>query len=105
MNELETAIDWWANFAARIELEQQHFDDYLNDLDSRRSLARRIAEVADADDRRALLKKLKIADETFIRSTDSYPDGIVAWNTPFHPDTDWMFYRLPRKIGADFPQA
>lgn len=104
MDDLNASIEWWTAFAHRVHIEQQHFDDYLNDLDSRRSLGRRLDEVADVDIRRELTRQVKIADEEFIRNTDSYPDGIVAWNTPFHPDTDWMFYRIPRNTGRDFPQ-
>lgn len=103
MDKLESSIDWWVSFAESILFEQQHYDDYLNDIDTRRMLGKQIHDIQDKKTRNRLLIILKKADNIFLKNTDSFPAGIASWTQSFHPDADWMFFRIPRKIGADFP--
>ncbi len=103
--EIENSLRWWETFVVSLATELQHYDDYLNDLCSRQKLAQRITEMRDLPDREAAIRRLKAADEIFIRHSLPFNDGLIMASSANNPDLEWFFYRLPLVTGKDFPQS
>lgn len=103
--EIEDSLRWWEIFVGSLATEMQHYDDYLNDLCSRKKLAQQITEMPDHFDREAAIRRLKAADEVFIRHTLPFNDGLLMRSSANNPDLEWFFYRIPLVIGKDFPNS
>lgn len=99
---LDYLVDGWRlTVAAVIEGYSCLFDEYLNDMDSRRIIDE-LKPLADDRERRMLVAFLPALDEAFFKSTYSTDSCIwgadVATRCGYRPDQDWCYYRVPKNL-------
>ncbi|MBL8858886.1 MAG: hypothetical protein JNL28_10305 [Planctomycetes bacterium] len=97
---LEGLVGAWEQFAAEVERGYaQGLDDWLNDVD-RRDILDAALRVASADERRALRKRVRIADE-LVRA-HLQPAGRCLWGAAnaakhgWNPGRQWWYFLEPR---------
>ena len=104
---LKGLLDHWESLVAAVdEGYNLTFDDYLNDMDMRDTLAGAL-EVATADDRNAAEKKLKKLDEQFHHMTvECRPvwGEKNARENGHDPAEQWWFFRRPTNPAPDFEE-
>lgn len=104
---LKGLLDHWESLVTAVdEGYNLTFDDYLNDMDMRDTLAGAL-EVATADDRNAAEKKLKKLDEQFHHMTvECRPvwGEKNARENGHDPAEQWWFFRRPTNPAPDFEE-
>jgi hypothetical protein len=77
------------------------FDEYLNDMDSRRIIYE-LVPLADEIERGIVAASLPALDGDFFKSTRSTNSCIwgedVAAKSGYRPDRDWWYYRVPTNL-------
>lgn len=104
---LKGLLDHWESLVAAVEEGYDlAFDDYLNDMDLRDTLAGAL-EVTDAEDRAAADKRLATLDEQFIHMTvECAPvrGEKNARENGHDPTEQWWFFRRPKNPAPDFEE-
>ena len=99
--ELEPSLRWWEEFAASLATVEQHYYDFMNDLDSRRRLGERITTRLAGELRSEFAVRLREADEVYLQNTTPCPQGLNGWER-YDPDRQWHYARKPIAAGPDF---
>ena len=104
---LKGLLDHWESLVAAVdEGYNLTFDDYLNDMDMRDTLAGAL-EVATGDDRNAAEKKLEKLDARF---HDMTVECRPVWGEKnarengHDPAEQWWFFRRPKNPAPDFEE-
>ena len=101
---LRTLIERWAQIAMEVERGYTlTFDDFLNDLDLRHRIAKRVRKlVADV----SLITTLDAADDRFRASTLVSNDCLWgeenATDEGWTPEREWYYYRTPKVRPTDW---
>ena len=104
---LKGLLDHWESLVAAVEEGYNlTFDDYLNDMDLRDTLAGAL-EVADPDDQPAAEKRLETLDELFHEMTvECRPvrGEQYARENGHDANDQWWFFRRPKDPAPDFEE-
>lgn len=111
--ELRERIERWAKVAAQVERGYSlTFDDYLNDLDGRRLIDERVADVRGTLHGavpEAIITALNKADEQFRQATVATNENVWgaenAAENNWRPDREWYYYRVPKRPQILFIQG
>ena len=97
---LEEMVARWADIANRAATYDLTLDDWLNDLDLRDMIGRRIAEAPAADD--DLRSRLNAADRVFRESTRDAKRSLWGPNAgaEHHSTRQWWYFRYPSSPGS-----
>jgi hypothetical protein len=96
---------WEATVASVARGEEQHQDDYLNDMDGRRILEEAL-EVATLEQRAKWLPLVQPADDRL--RAHLVPTAECIWGEEavarygYSRDRDWWYYHRPRNVGGDW---
>ena len=101
---LDTLVERWAQIAT--DVQQGYtltFDDYLNDVDLRHGIAKRL-RVSAIDG--LVAADLRTADDRFRAATTSSADCLWGAENARHEswtsEREWYYYRLPLRLPSDW---
>ena len=99
---LEELVERWEQIAKHAATYNLTLDDWLNDLDLRDIIGRRIAEMERAVGS-ALQSRLAAADRAFREATRESQHSLWGSNSGVHHDRtrQWWYFRYPVSPGAD----
>lgn len=96
----------WERFAREVAAGYTGgLDEWLNDVDGREILDAALA-VASTDERRALRRRVRLADE--LARAHSRPAGRCLWGAAnaakhgWNPGRNWWYFMQPKSLDADF---